>query len=46
MGGAIFPIADAILLGAGKPVVGVRFLVCGNMGWQIWIRVNKDISFF
>ena len=40
-------IVDTILLGlilTGRPVVGVRFLVCGE--WQIWMRMNTDISLF
>ena len=39
MGGAILKIGDTIILVGlildERPVVGVRFLVCGDMGWQI-----------
>ena len=24
--------------------MGVTFLVCGDTGWQIWMRINTDIS--
>ena len=43
MGGALLLIAVNILLRDERPVVGVRFLVCGDMGWQIWMRINTDI---
>ena len=43
MGGALLLIAVNILLRDERPVEGVRFLVCGDMGWQIWMRINTDI---